>query len=138
MSAGFKAVYRSHLNDVVRDIRRAERKRVLAAAKHVRSAVRDKVNGMATSSPGEPPGKQSGRLRKGIAYAVQDADTALVGFRAPAHHAHLLEFGTRDRIVAKTGASSGHVAPRPFFVPTLREEAPAVRRIFAEPWTDYV
>jgi len=131
-------VYRSYLGEVTRDIRKAERKRVLAAAKHVRKALGDKVNRVGVSLAGAPPGKQSGRLRKGIAYTVVDADTALVGFRAPAHHAHLLEFGTRDRIVKKTGASAGHVAARPFFVPTLREESPAVERIFGEPWTDYV
>jgi len=129
--------YRNHMKEIMKDVYKAEKKRVAAAAKLVTKAVKDKLKNSATSKPGQPPGKQSGRLLKGVGYRIDGVDSALVGFRAPAHHAHLLEFGTRER-VRKDGKKSGHVAPRPFFVPTLKEQADNVRKIFMEPWTDYV
>jgi len=129
--------YRNHMKEIMKDVYKAKKKRVMAAAKLVAKAVKDKLKNSATSKPGQPPGKQSGRLIKGVAYKIENTDSALVGFRAPAHHAHLLEFGTRER-VRKDGKKSGHVAPRPFFVPTLKEQADNVRKIFMEPWTDYV
>jgi len=137
MSNSTKVIYRSYVKDIMKDVYKAEKKRVKAAAKLVATAIKAKLKTKAVSMAGQPPGKQSGRLIKGVAYKIENTDSALVGFKAPAHHAHLLEFGTRQR-VRKDGKKSGHVAPRPFFVPTLKEQADNVRKIFMEPWTDYV
>lgn len=95
------------------------------------------------SLPGTPPRKQSGNLQKGIGYAhdrsYKDIETK-VGFRSPAHHAHLMEFGTDARYqktwkkkTLKKEKFVGHVAPRPFFVSTIMKNLDKVKEILSEP-----
>jgi hypothetical protein len=54
------------------------------------------------SSPGSPPHRFTGDLVEGTVYTVDPVRGALIGFKSPASHAHLLQFGTP------------HMAPRPF------------------------
>jgi len=44
-------------------------------------------------------------------------------------HAHLLEFGTKERIVKKTGKRVGRGPKKPFLGPALREQANKQRKI---------
>lgn len=76
---------------------------------------------------------RSGRGRAGKAYAV-------VGMTAPAYHAHLLEFGTKDRIVKNSFGRKGvkmnvgRVKARPFVEPVFEREAGAVEQILSGTW----
>jgi HK97 gp10 family phage protein len=108
------------------------------AAKHVQNAMKKKVSDNYFegfhSAPGEPPGKVTGNLLKGIQNQV-DKDEAIVGIKSPGYHAHLLEFGTSKRSATKLkNANRGSMAPRPFVLPTWEEEKETVKAILSESW----
>jgi hypothetical protein len=91
--------------------------------------------------PGEPPAKRSGNLVKGILYVNDDKHhESKVGVGPPAHHAHLMEFGTQNRTVLNYRGvkgkqkNVGRVLPHPFVQPTFEEEAGAVKEILSERW----
>lgn len=129
----FTGVFQSYLNDIQKDIDRSSRERLKVASAHVARKMRAKVGKLGVSSPGNPPGRRSGDLRKGIKSQVfTDTMTAVVGVKKPAYHAHLLEFGHRQ--VTKDGRVIGHVAPRPFVGPTFEEELDEVKRILRTGW----
>ena len=131
----FKAAFfKSYLKEVEKDIEKAERKRIQAGAKHLVKVMKQKVNTKGRSAPGQAPGKQSGSLKKGIGYKVIDKDLALVGASAPGYVLHLMELGTKERRQAKTSRKTGKIKPRPFMMPTFREEATEVERIMSEAW----
>jgi hypothetical protein len=132
----------SYIREVIRDIDKAEKRVRTKAAQHLFKKMKEKVNDQYFkgyhSIPGEPPGKMTGNLQKGI--GAKDIDSqykTLVGVGPPAHHAHLLEFGTVERYTpVKNGKTrrSGRVAPRPFVFPTIVEEAENVGKILSERW----
>lgn len=126
--------YKSYLDKVLKDMDKAEKKNLKKAASHVAKKLRQKLKVTAGRSlPGQPPGKVSGELIKGVRYKVINRDSALVGFGPPAYHAHLMEFGTRIR-KTKKGVNKGHVLPRPALIPVFNEEAKNVINIMSEPW----
>lgn len=125
--------YQSFIKDVFSDIVAVEKEILKEAAQHVQKKMKEKVSSKAVSFPGSPPGVNTGNLKKGIKYDIRDRDNALVGLGPPAHHGHLLEFGTKNR-VTKKGLKKGHVLPRPFVRPTFEEESEAVRKIMSRQW----
>ena len=125
--AVMKVAYNSYMKEIMADIKKSEKKYLTEAAKHVQKKMKEKVGKKLKSRAGAPPGVRSGKLKKGIKYLVQD-NSALVGLGPPAHHGHLLEFGTVSR-TTKKGANKGMVAARPFLRPTFEEESDAVRNI---------
>jgi len=133
--------YQSFIKDVMRDIRKAEKANLRKAAIHVRDKIKQKLKVTAGKSlPGQPPGKVTGNLIKGIRFAFKNPNTfkpttdeVFVGVGPPASHAHLLEFGTKVR-TTKKGVSTGHVLPRPFLIPTFQEETPEVIKIMSGRW----
>lgn len=129
MASIFK--YKSNLSTILKDIKDTEKNRVQEAAKLVRKNMRKMVTKKLKSSPGMPPGLYRGNLKKGIAYSRINEYTYDVGFKAPAYHAHILEFGTRVRR-GKDGKSRGEIKPRPFFRPTLELSKPGVKHILEE------
>jgi HK97 gp10 family phage protein len=112
------------------DIRKANDKNLRAAASLLKKELKRKVSSKTRSRPGQPPGMKSGNLREGIVSQKDGDSTQLVGFIAPAHHAHLLEFGTVDRF-QKDGSKLGRVKARPFFVPTILEQSDNIREILS-------
>lgn len=119
--------YTSHKKEVLSDLEKNKQNKLYRAAKHVQKAIRAKINDEYFdgyhSMPGEPPGKVTGNLRKGIQVKVpRGQDMSVVGAKAPAHHAFLLELGTAK------------MAPRPFFLTTWLEEKSAVKEIVSESW----
>lgn len=126
---------KSYIKDIEKEIQQAEREKLKKAAQHVHKKIRDKIKHRRISQPGEPPGRYSGNLYKGIGYSV-GKDEAIVGTKPPANHAHLLEFGTEQRTVKKTGKDAGKVVARPFLLPTFDEEKETVKNILSEKWVD--
>lgn len=127
--------FKSFAATLTRDIDKAENRALMKAARHLRKVMRAKLNTRRVSQPGEAPGRVTGDLSKGAKIDNhRKGHKVFVGVGAPAHHAHLLEFGTAERVVAKTGARVGRVAPRPFLGPTFEEEQGEVQKILSERW----
>lgn len=116
--------YTEVFKGVMKDIWAKDKELRGKAAAHVKSAVRKKIDKNERSAPGEPPGKVTGNLLKGLR-SENKKTMALVGFKAPAYHANLLEFGA-------SGSRKGPMAARPFFFSTFAEEAGAVESILSE------
>lgn len=84
-------------------------------AKYLTEKIKDRISGTGgPSSPGSPPNRYTGRLIEGTTYTKVTVLGYAVGFKSPASHAHLLEFGTP------------YMAPRPFFQDTYIREAVAI------------
>lgn len=124
----------NYLKQVEKDIKRAEKLRRRKAAVHVSKVLRRKLSNRKVSAPGEPPGQDSGNLKKSVGYFVGKI-FAIAGFkvRKGGAHAHLLEFGTNERF-HKDGKYAGRVEPRPSVGPTFREEAATVKAILSDRW----
>ncbi|NIP32953.1 hypothetical protein GWN91_05890 [Candidatus Saccharibacteria bacterium] len=123
VSRKYSYKYISHIKKVTQDFEKKDRELVHKAAKHGEKAIKAKIGRRRKSRPGEPPGKFSGNLFRGIKTKTGRArwhPYSYVGAVSPAYHAHLLEFGTRK------------MRARPVILPTLIEEAPAMKRILAE------
>src|SRR5690606_24660187 len=132
-----QVVIKSFAKQIEKDLKKARRVKLQKVGQHVRKAIRDKIKHKRISQPGEPPGRFSGNLYKGIGYQVKpDDEEVLVGAGPPAYHAHLLEFGTEQRTVEKTGKDAGRVEARPFLLPTFEEEKDEIERILSEEWLD--
>ncbi len=130
---------KSYVKAIQRDLDKLEREKVQHAAKYLQGKIRDKIKTKRISQPGEPPGRFSGNLHKGIRYKTFKEGSeygALVGAGPPAYHAHLLEFGTEERTVNKTGKDAGKVEARPFLLPTFEEEREYIKLMMMERWFD--
>lgn len=123
--------YTSFLKDIMGTIEYKEKNRVRVAAGFVKRKMRKVLNTKKRSLPGDAPGLYRGKLRKGVQIAKIADYEYHVGFAPPAHHAHILEFGTRER-VTKSGKKTGHVKPRPFFRPTMEASKGEVFNILNE------
>ena len=73
------------------------------------------------SAPGEPPVSVTGALARRFGVGISRTKL-LAGIFANAPHAHLMEYGTAERI-GRGGRRAGRVAPRPFLQPPLRRRA---------------
>lgn len=134
----------SYIPQKIRALEKSQEKTLDRAAAYMKTKIKEKIKKRSVSQPNEPPGKRSGDLYKGVKVGRRGRDVnseyRIVGMGPPAHHAHLLEFGTVPRTVknwkGKKGQShtSGRVLPRPFMGPTFQEEAPAVERILSGAW----
>jgi hypothetical protein len=123
------------MSQVLKEVYAEDKRRRAQAASHVKGKIRKKISDQYYdgyhSAPGEPPGTITGNLIAGL--AVDNMKTvSLVGFKAPAYHAHLMEFGALNR-VDKQGKPNP-MKPRPIIGPTFAEEAGAVQRIIAGTW----
>lgn len=110
--------YKNNFDSVMGEIFKEERGLRGKAARYLRKKVAKKINEPWPSLPGEPPGRDTGNLLKGL--KVSNMRTvALTGFVAPAYHAHLLEF--------RPPSEGG----RPFLFSTFAEESGAVKKILS-------
>lgn len=123
------------ISRVASDIEKAGDARVMQAARHVRKAV------VASAKATFP--KRSGDLFKGVTAERRERAGgmyAIVGMSSPAYHAHLLEFGTKERTVKNYRGKSGRavkvgkVTAKPFFAPAFEREAGAVEQILSGTW----
>jgi hypothetical protein len=106
----------------------------MKAARVVLNALRANLSNAEKSAPGEFPGLNSGDMLKGAMLKNSDLEQEVkVGFGPPAHHAHLMEFGTAHR-VDRNGKDRGQVLPRPVLGPTFEQEADNVGQILSEKW----
>jgi HK97 gp10 family phage protein len=117
----------------IKDIDEAAKKRIRKAASVVRLALRKKIK--------EKFKKRTGNLLKGAVYDIRaNGEYAVVGMAPPAHHAHLLEFGTHPRVVknhlGKKGSAKevGRIAETPFVFPTFEEQKENVETILSGTW----
>lgn len=85
-------------------------------------AGRRRVYGASRSAPGEPPRKQTGRLRASAAWELAGNDTARVGTNVK--YGKFLELGTRRGL-----------SPRPWLERALRERFSAIRAMLTAPYT---
>jgi len=128
----------SKIREVCADLDKAQERELDKAAAYLRQKLKDKVSKKRISLPGEPPGRQSGNLKKGIKF-TREPGNRFIGVGSPAQHAHLLEFGTGPRLVKNyrgKGMSKlvGPQAPRPFIIPTFEEESDNIKKILSEQW----
>lgn len=144
----FKNSSYSIISNVIDDIENTAERRVMKAAVYLRKKVLESARATFPRVTGDlfsgiaAEGRKgvdvhhfnmnSGELKMGRAYAI-------VGFTRPAYHAHLLEFGTKERTVrnafGKPGVEMkvGKVTAKPFFEPTLDREAGNVEEILSSP-----
>ena len=135
------------ISKVADDIERTGSLRVMQAARHVRRKI---VESAKATYP-----KVTGDLYKGVAaegregfgrYNVRSGTNvsgkayAIVGMTAPAYHAHLLEFGTKERVVKNAFGRKGvkmnvgRVKAKPFVEPVFEREAGVVEEILSGTW----
>jgi len=100
------ATIKSNFRKVKSNIKEAKLSAELAGILTIYDKVIDKINDHSTipSTPGSPPKSMTGDLVEGTVYNPPEGNKgAEIGFKSPAQHAHLLEFGTPRML------------PRPFF-----------------------
>jgi HK97 gp10 family phage protein len=136
------------ISKVADDIERTGQQRVMQAARYVRKKI---VESAKATYP-----KVTGDLYKGVAaegregaisqYNVRSGSSstgkgyAVVGMTKPAYHAHLLEFGTKERVVKNAFGRKGvkmnvgRVKAKPFVEPVFEREAGAVQEILSGTW----
>ena len=115
----------SFVDEVKSDIVKAEKKALKKAASFIEGKIKEKIGQVGIK-------KQTGNLKKGVGSKLF-GDSAFVGFGPPAQHAHLLEFGTKQR-KRKSGKVTGHIRPTPILGPVIDEQAEAVADILADRW----
>lgn len=113
------AKYTEFFKGAMKEIYRKDSELRMKAARYVRDKIREKINRDQPSLPGEPPGRVTGNLLKGLR-AENKKTVALVGFKAPAYHAMLLELGTQK------------MRARPMLFSTFAQEAETVKQILSE------
>jgi hypothetical protein len=127
-------------NAIIDKLEKSQGRALDNASQYLVKKIKAKLNKTGTSKPGEPPAKKSGNLIKGTKFVRRGTDNRLIGFGPPAQAAHLMEFGTRDRVVqnymGKKGVvkNVGKVEPRPFFLSTCEEERENVEKVLSEKW----
>ena len=110
-----KKAVKSGINEARAKMQQAKAKAEADAALAIYNKILDKIKTPSTvpSQPGSPPKRKSGRLYRGTVRVAQrgfdEGSFQIIGFQAPASHAHLLEFGTP------------YMAPRPFFMAAYQE-----------------
>lgn len=137
-----KVSFVSNLNSIVKDIKASDKRNRTEAAKYLVKKIRAKISTKSFdgvhSKPGETPYVLSGNLKKGIGYEhVKGEDKTKVGAGSPGWYAHILEFGTSERIETTKGGktrTTGKIIARPFILPTFDEEKEAVEDILSKNW----
>ena len=128
MGASFS--YTSYTDKIMRDIRKVEKTRIREAGIHVRRKMRDKARQKRVSSPGDPPGRRSGKFFKSIRMSTKQSES-FVGSTSPL--VHLLEQGTKERHT-KSGKYAGSMSARPIVLPTFIEELDEIQTILGTRW----
>lgn len=135
--------YKSYLSEINKELTKVKKARIKKASIYLTKMIKENISNKSQSSPGSSPGKLSGKLIKGIGYKVLNEDTAIVGAKKPAYHAHLLEFGTKQRRlkkpifvkkISKKVVSTGRMLPRPFMYKTFAEESNNIKKIMQDSW----
>ena len=117
--------FKSYLKEVEKEILKAD----MALRSKAADVVIAELKSLLNSPSGDVPKTVTGNLKKGIAKKGQQYST-IVGFKAPAHHAALLEFGHE---VVSHGKSTGKRAkPHPFLKPAFKNTEARVIKILSE------
>ena len=117
--------FQSYLKDVEKEILKADKELRSKAADVVIAELRNLLN----NPTGDVPKTVTGNLKKGIAKKTQQYST-IVGFKTPAHHAALVEFGHE---IHSHGKSTGkRVKPHPFLKPAFKNTESRVIKILSE------
>jgi HK97 gp10 family phage protein len=96
-------------DDVYKKIHNEQKKRVRQAAIFLESYIK-KSFGTSPSSPGEPPGVDTGRLRKSITHEIEEALWDIIGrVGTNVEYGKWLELGTKD------------MSPRPYLRRAIEE-----------------
>jgi len=123
MSTNF--TFQSYLKDVEKEILKADK----ALRDKAASLVVNELKTMLDNPTGDVPKKVTGNLRKGIAKKNQRY-SSIVGFKVPAHHAALVEYGHE---VISHGKSTGKRAkPHPFLKPAFKNKEHEIIKILSE------
>jgi HK97 gp10 family phage protein len=123
----------SALNNTFQSYLKDVEKQILKADKELRSKAADVViaemKSLLNNPSGDLPKTVTGNLKKGIAKKGQQYST-IVGFKAPAFHAALVEFG---HDVVSHGKSTGKRAkPHPILKPAFKNTESQVIKILSE------
>jgi HK97 gp10 family phage protein len=131
---------KSFIKGVIMDLEKGQEKALDKAAAYLTKKLKEKVRNNGVSKPGDPPGRDTGDLIKGLRWVNDGIGRRKVGPGKPASHAHLLEFGTGPRVVKNYRGHKGvqkdvgPMAARPFMVPTFEEEESNIENILSEEW----
>jgi len=136
--------FKSNLDEVLREIEKAKKKKMVATGEHARNKVVEKLSGQRTgktgylpgggaytmSSPGEPPASAEGQLKESIDYTF-NGDEVIIG--SPIKYAPRMEFGFMG--TDKLGRTYNQAA-RPFLRTTLKENEKDLIDILSGRWFD--
>lgn len=121
--------FKSYFDEINREIDQGELRNRKKAVRYVARKLKQQVK--------RNFGK--GSLYEGVGYEDGPVESK-VGYRHPAQHAHLVEFGTDKRFVYNykgqpgIGKPIGPMPKIPTLLPVLEQQKEKVREILSEPW----
>lgn len=121
--------FKSYFNEINNEIDRGEFRNRKKAVRYVAMKLKQQVK--------KNFGK--GDLYKGVGFEDGPVESK-VGYRHPAQHAHLVEFGTDNRFILNYKGKKKNIKPIkpmpkiPTLLPVLEREVVNVRNILSEPW----
>lgn len=124
-----KMKFISNFNSVTKKIENTERKVRKKASSYLKKKLKQKVKKK----------YGNGNLYKGV-YKKDLINISLIGFGPPAHHAHLIEFGTDARFIKKyhgkpgVKVSSGRMIADPILETVFEEENIKIEEILSKRW----
>lgn len=122
---------KSFIDDVEKDLAKAEKKRLKQAEKLLMRRVRAKIRALGLVDDGD--------LLKGVSSSTL-SHASLVGVSAPGFHALIVEYGSEQRMTLGTGEertgirSTGRMPAKPFFLPAFQESVSDIQKILSEEW----
>lgn len=115
----------SYVKSVSKEIDRAASENVRLACQTVKKDLDDVLNSRQKSAPGSPPGKLSGKLKKGNKYQIKNV---LWGFEG--------EIGNTDFKALWMEFGTSKMAARPFFATTLERNQERIKEILSRKLVD--
>ncbi|MDR2593000.1 MAG: HK97 gp10 family phage protein [Chitinispirillales bacterium] len=117
--------FKSYMKDVEKQILKAD----MALRSRAADVVIAELKNMLNNPSGDLPKTVTGNLKKGIAKKNQQYST-IVGFKAPAHHAALVEYG--HEIISHGKSTGKRAKPHPFLKPAFLHKEREIINILSE------
>jgi HK97 gp10 family phage protein len=121
--------FKSFMREVERDILKMDKELRDQAADVVMTEIRQSLE----SQTGDTPKTVTGNLKKGLS-KKNGKWSSIVGFKSPAHHAALVEFG--GDLVTHGKKISGGRKPHPFLKPAFERKQGEIIRILSQSRTE--
>lgn len=119
------------VDEILKDFRELDKRITKASQRKVREGTNYMARKLRAAVPNRDGKKDTGNLKKGIKAEVRGLDASVVA-KAPAHHFHIVEYGTEGRYHKKTGKYVGKVEPSYFARNTINTELPKVQQMIID------